>query len=81
MTHAVAVLRSSLPKVRTAFGNPRTFVGRIRSEADNDESRRRLVSERQTPNGDQHVPAGGTTIADRAASVSGTRVPSTSSTG
>jgi hypothetical protein len=81
MTHAVAALRSARARVRAAWENLRTFVGRVRSEAASAESRRRRVLEPQTAGGDQQVRAGGTTIANRAASVWGTPVPSTSSTG
>jgi hypothetical protein len=80
MTRALAVIRSAPPK-RAALENLRTLVTRARSEVDNAESLRQLESELPTPGRDQQLRAGRTTIADRAAPVARTPVPSTSSTG
>jgi len=81
VNRAVAVTKSAPPNVRAAFKNLRTYVQRIRNEIRNAASLEQLVSKLRALGGDPHLQADGVVIADWAASVCGTPVPSTPSSG
>jgi hypothetical protein len=76
VTRALAAIKGAPPNVRAAFKNLRTFVGRIRGDIKGAKSVSQIVSELQMLGRDPQLQADGTTIANWAASVCGTAVPS-----
>jgi hypothetical protein len=76
VTRALAIIKSAPPDVRAAFKNLRTYVRQIRNDITGARSVSQLEAELQTLARNPMLEADGTTIANWAASVCGTTVPS-----